>query len=343
MPAIRFRERSLTMIALVTLVTIPAVILATFRLADLSFIAGPEFSAEFAESGGLKTGDPVEVAGVIIGEVTDMRLGSNRVIVDFRAKDVELGNLTSARIKTGSLLGARFIELTPAGDKDLADTIPLKRTKAPYDLSSDLIEIAGRTSQIDMDAVSESLETFSDAIEPSIDELGPAMSAVTDLSKTIGERDEAVRSLFKRAEAVTGTFRERTTQITQLVEDGSLLLEELNLRREVIAKLLTDTRAVADEVTGLVKDNEKDLKPALAELEKVLDVLNKNEENIQLAVKRVSSFVTGLGEGVAAGPWFNGRIDLTTGVGPAKGQIPGLEGLLGQTPSKQDSEMKKEN
>ncbi len=114
---------------------------------------------------------------------------------------------------------------------------------------------------------------------------------------------------------MTGTFRERTHQITALVRDGSLLLQELELRREVIGRLITDTRGLADQVTLLVRDNSRDLKPALRELEGVLDVLVKNKDNIRVAVSRVSSFVTGLGEGVASGPWFTGRIDLSTGLG----------------------------
>ena len=315
MPKIRFRERNLTAIAVVTLVGTLLAIVGTFRIADLSFIAGSRYSAYFAEAGGLKPGDPVEIAGVVVGKVKHMALDGNKVKVDFTAKHVGLGSTTSARIKTGSLLGARYVELQPSGQGELEDPIPLSRTQAPYDLASELIGIAGHTQKIDLKSVEQSLRTFSDVIKPSTEELGPAMEAITDLSRTVGTRDEAVRQLFARASAVTGTFRERTQQITKLVQDGSLLLQELELRRQTINRLLVDTRAVADQVTLLVRDNSKDLKPALQQLNHVLDFLVKNKDNISVALSRVSSFVTGLGEGVASGPWFTGRIDLSTGVG----------------------------
>jgi phospholipid/cholesterol/gamma-HCH transport system substrate-binding protein len=311
----RFRERNLTSIAIIAVAATLLVILATFRVAETTFIAGPRYTAYFSESGGLKTGDPVQVAGVVVGKVKKMELDGNRVKVEFTAKDVDLGDATSARIKTGSLLGARFVELQPSGTSDLDDPIPLARTRAPYDLSSELIGIAGQTKQIDLASVSEALRTFSDVVRPSTEDLGPAMAAVTDLSRTITSRDAAVRELFARASAVTGTFRERTQQITALVRDGSLLLQELELRREVIGRLITDTRGLADQVTLLVRENNRDLAPALRELEITLDVLVNNKNNIRVALSRVSSFVTGLGEGVASGPWFTGRVDLSTGAG----------------------------
>ena len=312
---VRFRERNLTAVAFVAVASTLLMIIATFRLAEMPLIAGGRHSAYFAEAGGLKPGDPVEVAGVVVGKVKGMSLDGNRVKIDFTAKDVDLGSTTSARIKTGSLLGARFVELRPSGNGDLDAPIPLARTEAPYDLSSELIGIAGHTQKIDLDSLERSLRTFSDVVEPSTEELGPAMDAVAELAQTVNARDEAVRQLFARASAVTGTFRERSQQITKLMQDGTLLLRELEARRDVINRLLVDTRALADQVTLLVRENSKDLKAALEELEGVLDILVKNKDNIQRALGRVSSFVTGLGEGVASGPWFTGRIDLSTGVG----------------------------
>ena len=154
------------------------------------------------------------------------------------------------------------------------------------------------------------------------------MTAMTDLAKVVGDRDQALRELFARAKTVTGTFRERTRQITMLVQDGSLLLEELLLRRDAIRSLLVNTRTVANEVATLVRENRTDLASAMRQFENVLDVLVANRDNIQVAVERVSSFVTGLGEGVASGPWFSGRIDFSTGVGQNPNLLEGLDDLL---------------
>ena len=309
-----FRERNLTVIAVTAVIGLILAVVGTFRIAELPALAGQSYTADFTEAGGLKTGDPVEVGGVIVGKVTRTDLEGNLVRVRFTVKGLHLGSTTSATIKTGSLLGARFLDIVPSGEGDLDDTIPTARTKAPYDLSSELIGIAQHTKKIDMKSVSEALQTFSAAIEPSTEEIGPAMAAVTDLANIVNTRDEAVRSLFRKANAVTGTFRQRTRQITQLMLDGQQLLAELLARREAINQLFDSATTVANQVRGLIKENRDTLKPALTQLNQVLTVLDKNKDNIRVSIKRVSGFITPLGEGVSQGPWFMGYIDLAPGV-----------------------------
>jgi phospholipid/cholesterol/gamma-HCH transport system substrate-binding protein len=310
-----FRERNLTAIAIVSIAGVLLAIAGSFQLANLPFIAGSSYTARFTESGGLKTGDPVQVAGVTVGKVKSVDLEGNTVKVGFTAKDVDLGTSTTAQIKTGTLLGARFLQLTPLGSRrmDSGSEIPLSRTTAPYNLSHSLSDIAGHTQKIDLEMVAKAMGTFSDTFRQTSDELTASFDGVTALSRVISSRDAALRKLFARAEAVTGTFRERTAQITALIRDGNLILAELVARRQIIERLIIASSALADEVSGLVEDNQAQLRPALSELNKTLTVLNKNRKNISVAIERASVFIGGLGEGVAHGPWFAGHLDLATG------------------------------
>ena len=325
----KFRERDLMKIAVFSIVGMLLAIAGSFQLAKLPFISGATYSAQFAELGGLKNGDPVQVAGVQVGKVTDLDLDGSHVTVTFTAKHVDLGKETRASIKTGTLLGARFVALEPDGEGTLASgaTIPLSRTTAPYDLSADLTDIAGHTREIDLDSVANAMRTFSATIEQSTDEFGPAFTAVTDIATAVNTRDAALRQLFKRAEHVTGTFQERTKQITQLISDGSKILQELQLRRQVLSRLIRNASAVADQVSGLVRDNRSTLKPALGQLTRLLSVLRTNQDNLQVAIKRAAAFITGLGEGVASGPYFTGHLDLAPGLAGAS-QVPGVAQLI---------------
>ncbi|KRA31083.1 MULTISPECIES: MCE family protein [unclassified Nocardioides] len=311
-----FRERNPAKIATITIVAVLISIVGSFQISKLPVLAGMTLHAEFAEAGGLKPGDPVQVAGVPVGKVINVRLGKGKVEVQLTAKDVTLGSETTAAIKTGTLLGARYIDLNSAGDGNLktGGRIPIERTTSPYNVQSALNELAGEIRPLDLDLISEAIKTFSDTFRQSSDDIGPALEGVSALSKTISTRDVALRELFARAEKVTGTFRERTQQITKLVQDGNLLLAELQVRRAVIGRLIDNSAAVANQVSRLVKENQADLKPALDELNSVLRVLRKNQSNIVAAVKRAAAFITGLGEGVAHGPWFNGHVELPPGV-----------------------------
>jgi phospholipid/cholesterol/gamma-HCH transport system substrate-binding protein len=67
------------------------------------------------------------------------------------------------------------------------------------------------------------------------------------------------------------------------------------------------------------------LKPALAELDKVVDQLNANKKNLQETIDGVASYATELGEAVATGPFFDAYVQNLTA--PAT-LAPVISGLL---------------
>jgi len=335
-----FRERNLTVIAVTSMVMLVLTIVGSFRIAEIPFISGNSYTARFAESGGLKVGDPVKVAGVTVGAVKEIELDDASVVVGFTAKNVDLGDETTASIKTGTLLGARYIGLTSAGTGEMSggSEIPLSRTTAPYNLTDSLSQFAGHTKKLDLESMAAALGTFSDTFRQTADELTPAFEGVTALSRVISSRDRALRTLFARAEDVTGTFRERTRQIKQLIQDGNLILTELIQRRQVIASLISNASGLADQVSGLVTDNRRQLGPVMHQLDDVLAILNKNSDNISVAIRRASVFIGGLGEGVAHGPWFVGHLDLATGPLGLPSVLNGLTLQRGRNIGKDDEQ-----
>jgi len=65
------------------------------------------------------------------------------VLVKFDVSDsVQLGDRSEASIKTKSLLGAKFLEITPRGDGELSGTIPAERTTAAYELPDALGDLS---------------------------------------------------------------------------------------------------------------------------------------------------------------------------------------------------------
>lgn len=314
---LRFREKNPVTIAIAGLAILAVLLVASFQLAELPVFAGKKYEARFTEAGGLQAGNTVRVAGTEVGQVRSVSLEGADVVVEFTAKDVELGDLTSATIGTQTLLGERNLELRPDGRAPMqsGDAIPLERTTAPYSITQGIEDLTRRTGEIDMQQVSTALDTFTDAFRNTPDDIGPAFEGITRLSRTIASRDAAIQDLLARAESVTGVLNRQTAKLTALLTDGNKLLGELEARREVIGQLLVTTRAATDQIVGLVDDQRGRLAPALTELNGVLEILERNQGNIVSSIERVSSFITGLGEGLAGGPFFAGHGDLGN-VGP---------------------------
>ncbi|WP_433504838.1 MCE family protein [Pseudonocardia halophobica] len=314
---LRFREKNPVVIAIAGIVGLLVVLFGSFQLAALPVFAGTSYEARFAEGGGLKAGDIVTVAGTEVGKVSSVDLDGADVVVTFTAKGVTLGDATRATIRTQTLLGERRLGIEPAGDGALSsgDSIPRHRTTSPYSVTQGIEDLTRRTGEVDMDQLGEAMNTFSDAFSDTPDDIGAAFAGITRISQTIASRDQALRELFGHAEKVTEVLKTNTGKLSTLLVNGNSLLQELERRRESIHSLLVNTKAVADQIVGLTEEQRNRLKPALDQLNAAMEVLQRNEGNIVSSVQRVSSFITGLGEGLATGPYFTGHGDLT-GVAP---------------------------
>jgi phospholipid/cholesterol/gamma-HCH transport system substrate-binding protein len=149
-----FSERNLKVIGVIGAAVVGAVVLAALQYDKLPMFSAQkhDYSAYFAESNGLDSTARVQVSGFQVGAVTSVELDGARVLVKFNVrKDVHLGDRTEAAIKAKSLLGAKVLELTPRGDGQLTDPIPLDRTTPAYQLPDALGDLAQTIKGLDTD------------------------------------------------------------------------------------------------------------------------------------------------------------------------------------------------
>lgn len=94
-----------------------------------------DYAAYFEDAAGLRPDSPVEVSGLRVGQVSRITLDGNQVLVNFRLDDgIQVGDRSEAAIKTKTLLGAKFIEITPRGEGHQSAPIPIERTTSPTSL-----------------------------------------------------------------------------------------------------------------------------------------------------------------------------------------------------------------
>jgi len=85
---------------------------------------GLRLYASFEEVGGLRPRAPVAIAGVKVGQVSEIHLDQDlraRVMLDLDPS-LELPTDSSARIVTSGLLGDQFVTLEPGAEEDMLKT-----------------------------------------------------------------------------------------------------------------------------------------------------------------------------------------------------------------------------
>jgi phospholipid/cholesterol/gamma-HCH transport system substrate-binding protein len=317
-----FRERNKTVIGSVGLLVILLLIVIAFSADKLPIIGGGTvYKAEFSEAAGLRPTDEVRVAGVKVGKVTGVDLAGDRVLVHFRVKNADFGKTTRADIRIKTVLGRKFLMLTPDGAGQLSanDVIPLARTSSPYDVSEAFQGLAHTVDQVDTKQLERSFQTLADTFRDTPDDVRASLTGLSRLSRTIASRDQQLQVLLQRSSTVTKVLSERDQDLTAFMSDSSLILQELRRRRAAINELLTTTTQLSEQLIALVRENRATLGPALAKLHNVVLVLKANQANIDKALPRLATFTRVFANNLGNGRWFDTlvqNLSSPTGFGP---------------------------
>ncbi|WP_435769983.1 MCE family protein [Nocardioides sp. SYSU DS0651] len=304
-----FRERNPVMVGAASLAVLALLLVAALRAQDLPLIGGGDtYYASFSEAGGLKTGDEVRIAGVRVGEVESMELDGNSVKVGFNVDtDAELGSQTRADIRVKTILGSMFLSVSPAGSGELAEgaTIPVERTTSPYDIVEAFEGLGETSSDIDTDQLAQALTTLADLTRNTPEEFRAALSGVSALSEVVASRDEEINSLLVNLERVSTVLDARDEDIVQLMADADSLFQALVQRKAQIHRLLVSSTTLSKELTALIRESRADLKPALDQLDTVLQVIKRNEDNLEDSIKTMAPFYRVFASTLGNGPWFD--------------------------------------
>ncbi len=300
-----FRERNQTVIGAIGIAAILTVLAASFNIDRI--VGGEEYRAEFSEAAGLAPNDEVRIAGVKVGKVLAVELAGDRVQVQFRVNDAEMGNRTRADIRIKTVLGRKFLSLSPDGDGTLeqGSVIPLGRTSSPYDITQAFGDLSTTVQEIDDEQLAESFRVLADTFRDTPDEVRASLEGLSRLSRAIAARDEQLGALLERTRGVSQVLADRDQDLTAFLADSSLVLQEVQRRREAISRLLDTTTQLSEQLIALVRENRAELQPALERLRGVAQVLRKNQDNLDRSIERLAPFVRIFADNLGNGRWFD--------------------------------------
>ncbi|WP_207787194.1 MCE family protein [Actinomycetospora cinnamomea] len=306
-----FRKRNPLPIGAASLAILLLLTAASLNIKDLPLIGqGPTYTARFSEAAGVLPDDDVRVAGIRVGTVTDLTLEGRDVLISFKAPDAWIGNRTSASIEIKTVLGQKYIQLEPAGDRPLDpdQQIPRERTRAPFDVIQAFSQLSTTVEDLNTDQLAESLGVLSETLDGAAGPVRGALDGLSRLSRTISSRDQELARLLANTRTTTQVLADRDAEVERLINDGNLLLSELRARKAAIDNLLNGTIALSAQLRGLVADNEATLRPTLEELDGVLSTLEENSANLENGLRLLGPFYRVFANVVGNGRWFDAYI-----------------------------------
>ncbi|MEU9129676.1 MCE family protein [Kitasatospora sp. NPDC048540] len=302
------RERNPVTVGAVGVLLLLLCTALAYRADSLPLIGrGTGYTAEFTEAAGLRPGNEVRVAGAKVGQVTGVTLDGARVKVAFRVDHAWIGDATTAAIGIRTLLGEKYLALDPLGAarQDPHRTIPSSRTTSPYDVTQALDGLGHTLGALDTDRLAQSFRTISDTFKDTPASVRAAADGLSALSRTVADRDAQLAKLLAGSRDLTRTLSDQNTRFATLLADGDQLLGEIQRRRDAVHQLLTGTAALATQLTGLVRDNERQLRPTLDALDRVTGVLRADQQSLEETLALVGPYYRLMGNTLGSGRWFD--------------------------------------
>ena len=109
----------------------------SIKLGKMEIFGGEGYNVQaiFSDSGGLRTGSAVEIAGVEVGRVKSVSLEDYQAkIMIHLSQNVKIQEDSIASIKTKGLIGEKYVEISPGGaDEMIQPGGKIRDTQPPVD------------------------------------------------------------------------------------------------------------------------------------------------------------------------------------------------------------------
>lgn len=275
------------------------------------------YSAEFANAGGLREGDPVLVAGVPSGRVDSLTLDGEVAVVGFRLdRGQHLGESSAATVGLKSILGNRTLEVTPAGVGDLGPDrrITLERTTSPYTLDDLGGAVTDLSAGLDTEAVSELIDTLDSVLPQDADATGRAVDDVSAALGVLAREDERLSEVVTTTRAITGVLVTQEESIRTVTSQSQVVVTVLTQRREALSRLVTSLEELSARVGALLESEAGDVDRLLANMREISETYRRNIDVMDEVLTRMPAGLRAVTDATGNGPW--------TDVGTPTGPIP---------------------
>lgn len=302
-------------LGVVGMIVVAAVMLGALALPQLTYLFRTQgYTAEFANAAGLAPNDPVYVAGVPAGRVEGMEIAGDRILVDFRIdRSQDLGDRTTAEIKLKTILGKRYLSVTPAGAGELTeDRIPLSRTTVPYSLDELTTDAQSVADGLDIEALESMMQTLTDTMPSDSRQVSDALAGVEATSEMLVRNDARITSLLRSAKSLTSMVTAQSEDVSALVQNATAVVGILAARKEALVQLVEDLRELTETTAGFLTDSSSEIDLLLVNLESVTGTLSANAANIDAILTKLPAGLRAATDASGNGNW----VDVHAPAGP---------------------------
>ena len=309
---------SLVKLILFAAVTLFATSILALTIANIQLGSKATYTALVSDATGVIAGQDVRIAGVRVGEVTDVRVapgaGSDHATaaVEFSVlKSSVLTQGTEVTVKYRNLVGQRYLSLTQVAGNPvaLADgaTIPLARTHPALDLTVLFNCFKPLFAALSPKDVNELSGLLIQTLQGEGGDINSLLAKTASLTSTIADRDAVIGRTIDNLNTVLGTVDAHDQQLLSLIDQLQRFTSGLAADRETIGRSLSGINTLSAETADLLVSTRPLIKDDVAQLRTLATTLNKpaNVKEFEDFISGATQRITTLTRTATYGSWFN--------------------------------------
>lgn len=269
--------------------------------------AGTDLDVLLPDAAGIRSGDPVRIAGIDVGKVRHIAAAGDKVSVQVHLdRGVSVNSGARTEVKLSSLLGQRYLELQPGPGHRLrdGDTLPLANATGAYTIERFWLDSAPTLTGLDLGTLSKAVDVLSTDLSVSPTSSHDALAGMSAVAGIVTKRDAQISELLDATRDVTDQVVAQRGQLTSLMTNADQVFAMIAQRRHAIDLLLRRSRALVTDLNAMARTNARPMAAALDRLHTILTVLRRQradlEHTLQVAAPAMRLYVNSAGDG----PWL---------------------------------------
>ncbi|WP_205473302.1 MCE family protein [Nocardioides sp. SYSU D00038] len=317
----------------------PIAILALVVAAGFSLMRTDDVktvTAHFPRTISIYEGSDVRVLGVAVGKVDSVTPSGTEVIVEMHYDaDVKVPSDAEAVIVAPSIVGDRYVQLTPAYTKgpqlDDDATLSSDRTSVPLELdqiysSLDRLTVAlGPNGANENGALTDLLETTAANFGGQGEQFNRTIKDFSKLSETLDDNKEELFGSAQELENFIKTLADNDSTVRRFNQSLAQVSTMLEGEKEELSASLKNLSVALGNVADFVKTNRAVLGRNIKGLNRVAKVLVRQRENLDETLRVAPLALSNLA--LTYNPQA-GTLDANANLGELVNQITGDPGTL---------------
>jgi phospholipid/cholesterol/gamma-HCH transport system substrate-binding protein len=299
-------------LSIFTLITVLSVAVLATAIQNSYFGSTEDYKARFVDASGLIAGSDVRIAGVRVGQVTEVQLVDRDVAeVSFKvdeARRLPVGSIFA--IKYQNLVGQRYLEISRGNGPMNATlrpgaTVPESQTRPPLNLTVVFNGFKPLFQALSPNDVNQLSFEIVQVLQGEGSTVNSLLAHTASLTSTLADRDAVIGSLINNLNTVLDTVNARADRLSGLIVSLQQLVSGLAADRVAIGSTLQPIADLTTTTAGLLAEARPPLRDDIVQLGRLSANLNDNRDLVERFLRLTPQKYNNFGRAGSYGSWFN--------------------------------------